>query len=75
LTTFVRLLPAAKWNRVDPDEPTMGAEADIFVENKVRVLYNDNTFKKNVDCQGKAMACHKDKDHVNDNEVVPKKAQ
>ena len=48
---------------------------DICVENKVRVLYSDNTFKKNADSIGNAMACHKDKDHVNDNEVVPKKAQ
>ena len=43
------------------------------VENKVRVLYNDNTFKKNADGQGNAMACYKDKDNVNDNEVVPNK--
>jgi hypothetical protein len=43
------------------------------VENKVRVLYNDNTFKKNADGQGNAMACYKDKDNANDNEVVPNK--
>jgi uncharacterized membrane protein YwaF len=27
LTMFVWLLAAAKWSKVDPDEPTMGAEA------------------------------------------------
>jgi hypothetical protein len=47
----------------------------ICIENKVRVLYNDNTFKKNVDSQGNAMACHKDREHVNDDKLVPSKAQ
>jgi hypothetical protein len=27
-TTFLQLLAAAKWSKVDPDEPTMGAEAE-----------------------------------------------
>ena len=40
---------------------------EICVENKVRVLYNNNTFKKNVGSQGNAMPCHKDRNHVNDN--------
>jgi hypothetical protein len=47
----------------------------ICVENKVRVLYNDNTFKKKVDGQGNAMECHKDRNHMNDNEIVPTKAR
>ena len=48
---------------------------EICIENKVRVLYNDNAFKKNVGSQGNAMACHKDREHVNDNKIVPTKAQ
>jgi hypothetical protein len=47
---------------------------EICIENKIRVLYNDNTFK-NVGSQGNAMACHKDREHVNDNKIVPTKAQ
>jgi len=38
---------------------------EICVENKVRVLYNDN--KRNVVSQSNAMACLKGRDHVNDN--------
>jgi hypothetical protein len=72
---FVQLLAAAKWNRVDPDELRYGSGGrEICVENGVRILYNDNTFKKNVDRQGNAMACHKGRDRVNDNEIVSTKA-
>jgi hypothetical protein len=45
------------------------------VENKVRILYNDNTLKKKVDSQGNTMECHKERDHMNDNEIVPTKAR
>ncbi len=47
---------------------------EICVENKVRVLYNNNTFKKKADGHGNAMECHKDRDHMYDNEIVPTKA-
>jgi hypothetical protein len=43
----------------------------ICVKNKVRAQYIDN---KNVDGQYNATACHKDSDHVDDNEIVPTKA-
>jgi hypothetical protein len=45
------------------------------VENKVRVLYYDNTFKKKANGQGNAIESHKDRDHMNDNEIVPTKAR
>jgi hypothetical protein len=36
--TFVRLLAIVKWSRVDPDEPTMGAEAGKSVW-KIKLEY------------------------------------
>jgi hypothetical protein len=57
---------------ISSDEPTMGVE--VCVENKAREIYNGNIFKKKVDSQGNAMEFHKDRDCMNDNEILPMKA-
>jgi hypothetical protein len=46
LATFVRLLVAAKWSRSGRTDYRSGGHrgGEICVENKIRVLYNDNQY-------------------------------